>query len=171
MLFRSTREISTFIYDSTPSWATDPFFLKGVGAEVGGQLSDPARQAQFRASAGWKAGQQYKAWLDNAKRNLKALVDQGVHIAFGTDTGPAMRYQGFFEHLELEMMVESGLTPMQAIVSATGDAARCHQKTGQLGALAPGAAADLLILTANPLDNIRNMRTIDQVWVAGRRAF
>jgi imidazolonepropionase-like amidohydrolase len=60
---------------------------------------------------------------------------------------------------------------MQAIVASTGDAARCHQKTGQLGALTTGAAADLLILTANPLDNIRNMRTIDQVWIAGRKVF
>jgi imidazolonepropionase-like amidohydrolase len=166
-----TREISTFIYDATPAWATDPFFLKGVGADVPRQLSDPARHAQFRSSPGWKSGQQYKAWLDNAKRNLKSLADQGVRIAFGTDTGPAMRYQGFFEHLELEMMVESGLTPMQAIVSATGDAARCHQKTGQLGALAAGAHADLLVLTANPLENIRNMRTIESVWIAGKKAF
>jgi imidazolonepropionase-like amidohydrolase len=166
-----TREISTFIYDATPPWANDPFFLKGVDAEVGRQLSDPARHAQFRNSPGWKAGQQYKAWLDNAKRNLKSLVDQGVRVAFGTDTGPAMRYQGFFEHLELEMMVESGLTPMQAIVSATGDAARCHQKTGQLGTLVPGAAADLLVLTANPLENIRNLRSIESVYIAGARAF
>jgi imidazolonepropionase-like amidohydrolase len=164
-----TREISTFVYDSTPPWADDPFFVKGVAADIPRQLSDPAAQAQFKNSPGWKAGQQYKAWLDNAKKNLKTLADQGVRIAMGTDTGPPRRFQGFFEHLELEMMVESGLTPMQAIVSATGDAARCHQKAGQLGTLAPGAAADLLVLTANPLDNIRNLRAIDQVWIAGRR--
>ena len=61
-----------------------------------------------------------------ANRNLKTLVDRGVRIAMGTDTGPPARFQGFFEHIELEMMVEAGLTPMQAIVSATGDAARCY---------------------------------------------
>lgn len=166
-----TREISTFIYDSTPPWANDPFFVKGVGADVPRQLSDPAEHERFRNSPGWKAGQQYKAWLDNARKNLKALADRGVRIAMGTDTGPPRRFQGFFEHLELEMMVEAGLTPMQAIVAATGDAARCHQKAGQLGTLAPGAAADLLVLTANPLDNIRNLRSIDQVWIGGVRAF
>jgi len=164
-----TREISTFIYDATPSWVDDPFFVKGVTPEIIAQLKDPKRQEQIRNGAGWKAGQQYKAGLEVAKRNLKRLVDGGVRIAFGTDTGPPARFQGFFEHLELEMMVEAGLTPMQALVSATGDAARCHQRAGQLGTLATGAAADLLILGANPLDNIRHTRSIEQVWINGRK--
>ena len=166
-----TREISTFIYDATPTWVDDPFFVKGVTPDIIAQLKDSKRQAQVRNGAGWKAGQQYKAGLEVAKRNLKTLVDRGVRIAFGTDTGPPARFQGFFEHLELELMVEAGLTPMQALVSATGDAARCHQRAGQFGTLAPGAAADLLILGANPLDHIRNTRSIEQVWINGRKAF
>ncbi len=166
-----TRELSTFIYDATPSWADDPFFVKGVTPDIVMQLKDPKRQEQIRNSAGWKAGQQYKAGLEVAKRNLKALVDQGVRIAFGTDSGPPARFQGFFEHLELEMMVEAGLTPMQALLSATGDAARCHQRAGQFGTLAAGAAADVLILGANPLDHIRNTRSIEQVWINGRKVF
>ena len=166
-----TREISTFIYDATPAWVDDPFFVKGVTPEIVAQLKDPKRQEQIRNGAGWKAGQQYQAGLEVAKRNLKLLVDRGVRIAFGTDTGPPARFQGFFEHLELEMMVEAGLTPMQALVSATGDAARCHQRAGQFGTLAAGAAADLLILGGNPLDNIRNTRSIEQVWINGRKTF
>ena len=166
-----TREISTFIYDSTPPWVNDPFFLKGVDKDIPTQLQDPKRHEQVRNSAAWKAGQQYKAGLEVAKRNLKTLADKGVRIAFGTDSGPPARFQGFFEHLELEMMVEAGLTPMQALVSATGDAARCHNKNGQLGTIAAGAAADLVVLGANPLENIRNTRTIEQVWIAGKKAF
>lgn len=166
-----TREISTFIYDSTPAWVDDPFFVKGVDKDIPAQLKDPKRHEQIKNSNAWKAGQQYKAGLEVAKRNLKTLSDKGVRIAFGTDTGPPARFQGFFEHLELEMMVESGLTPMQAIVSATGDAARCHGKAGQLGTLAPGAAADLLIVGANPLENIRNLRRIEAVWIGGQKAF
>ena len=166
-----TRELSTFVYDATPSWVDDPFFLKGAEPGVAEQLKDPKRHAQVRNSAGWKAGQQYKAGLEVAKRNLKTLSDRGVRIAFGTDTGPPGRFQGFFEHLELEMMVAAGLTPMQAIVSATGDAAKCHRRTGEFGTLASGAAADLLILNANPLENIRNMRSIDSVWVNGKKAY
>jgi imidazolonepropionase-like amidohydrolase len=166
-----TREISTFIYDSTPPWVDDPFFLKGVEKGVPEQLKDPKRHAQVRNSAGWKAGQQYKAGLEVAKKNLKTLVDRGVRIAMGTDTGPPGRFQGFFEHLEMEMMVEAGMTPMQVIVSATGDAARCHRQAGSFGTLAPKAAADLLIVNGNPLDNIRNLRNIDAVWINGKKAY
>ena len=166
-----TREISTFIYDAAPAWVDDPFFVKGVAQDIPAQLKDPKRHEQIRNSAGWKAGQQYKVGLGVANRNLKALADKGVRIAFGTDTGPPARFQGFFEHLELEMMVDAGLTPMQALVSATGDAARCHRRAGEFGTLAAGAAADLLILGANPLQNIRNTRSIEQVWIAGKRAF
>jgi imidazolonepropionase-like amidohydrolase len=162
------REVSTFVYGSTPPWASDPFFLKGAGAGATAELSDPARQAQVQASNAYKQGLRYKEGLEVAKRNLKTLSDAGVRIAMGTDTGPPGRWQGFFEHLELEMMVESGLTPMQVIVSTTSGAAACHGRTGQFGSIQPGASADLLVLNANPLDNIRNTRQIRSVWVAGR---
>jgi imidazolonepropionase-like amidohydrolase len=163
-----TREISTFIYDATPPWVSDPFFTKGVPQEIVAQLSDPNRQAQVRSSPGYKLGQQYKVGLEVAKKNLKALSDQGVRIAMGTDTGPPARFQGFFEHVEMEMMVEAGLTPMQALVSATGDAARCH-RNNEHGVIAEGKVADLLVLGANPAENIRNLRSIEQVWVGGKK--
>jgi imidazolonepropionase-like amidohydrolase len=163
-----TREVSTFVYESTPPWVSDSFFTKGVPADIVTQLSDPARQAQTRASPGYKQGQQYKVGLEVAKKNLKALVDQGVRIAMGTDTGPPARFQGFFEHLEMEMMVEAGMTPMQVLVSATGDAARCH-RNNDLGVVAAGKVADLLVLGANPVENIRNLRSIEQVWIGGKK--
>jgi imidazolonepropionase-like amidohydrolase len=166
-----TRELSTFAYDATPPWVDDPFFLRGAESGVREQLKDPKRQAEFRNSDAWKLGQQYKTGLVVARKNLKTLVDRGVRIAFGTDTGPPGRFQGFFEHLELEMMVDAGLTPMQAIVSATGDAARCHGKAGQFGTIASGAAADLLILNANPLESIRNTRSIDSIWIGGKKSY
>jgi len=163
------REVSTFVYGSTPAWVRDPFFLKGTEEAVASELSDPARHAQVQASEAYKQGLRYKEGLEVAKRNLKTLSDAGIRVAMGTDTGPAGRWQGFFEHLELELMVESGLTPMQVIVSATGAAADCHNKGGQFGSLQTGASADLLVLSANPLDDIRNTRQIRSVWIAGKR--
>jgi imidazolonepropionase-like amidohydrolase len=162
------REVSTFVYGSTPPWASDPFFLKGAGAATATELADPARHQQVQASNGYKQGLRYKQGLEVAKKNLKTLSDAGVRVAMGTDTGPPGRWQGFFEHLELEMMVDAGLTPMQALVAATGAAADCHGRTGQFGSIQPGASADFLLLTANPLDDIRNTRTIRSVWIAGR---
>jgi imidazolonepropionase-like amidohydrolase len=163
------REVSTFVYGSTPSWARDPFFLKGAGTAAGDEISDVARQAAVQASPAYKQGMRYKQALEVAKRNLKTLSDAGVRVALGTDTGPAGRWQGFFEHLELEMMVESGMTPMQVLVAATSAAAECYGKGAEFGSIRPGASADLLVLAANPLENIRNTRQIKSIWIAGRR--
>jgi imidazolonepropionase-like amidohydrolase len=168
------REVSTFVYGSTPSWASDPFFLQGLGSAadlIKAQITDPKRHAEVQASNAYRQGLRYKEGLEVAKKNLNTLADQGVRIAMGTDTGPAGRFQGFFEHLELEMMVEAGLTPMQAIVAATGDAARCYGKSGELGSIAPGAVADFVVLKDNPLQDIRATRTIQSVWIGGRKAF
>jgi imidazolonepropionase-like amidohydrolase len=162
------REVSTFAYVDTPSWVNDPFFTRGVSPEIVAQLSDPERQAQMRASPSARLGQQYKAGLEVAKQNLRTLAARGVRIAMGTDSGPPGRFQGFFEHLEMEMMVEAGMTPMQVLVASTGDAARCH-RNNELGVLASGRLADLLVLGANPLENIRNLRSIEQVWIAGAK--
>lgn len=163
------REVSTFVYDSTPAWANDAFFRRGYGADISTELADAGRQAKFKASNAYAQGLKYKAGLEVAKANLKRVHDAGIRIAFGTDTGPAGRFQGFFEHMELEMMVQSGLTPMQALVSAMGNAAACWGKQGQIGTIAKGVGADLLVLNANPLDDIRNTRAIDAIYIGGRR--
>ena len=162
------REVSTFAYDETPSWTTDPFFRRGYGADIVAALSDAGRQAKFKASNAYAQGQKYKAGLEVAKANLKKVHDAGIRIAFGTDSGPAGRFQGYFEHLELEMMVQAGLTPLRAIVSATGTAADCWHKAGELGAITRGARADFLVLDRNPLDDIRNTRTIATIVIGGR---
>jgi len=159
------REVSTYVYETTPEFFGDQFFLKYADPAVVDGLKAPARQEQVRNN---KAAQRYKVGLEQASRNLKTLKDAGVRIAMGTDTGPVGRMQGYFEHLELEMMVKAGLTPMQAIVAATGDAARCMKQAGQIGTIARGAQADYLVFAASPVDNIRNTRTLEQVVVGGR---
>jgi imidazolonepropionase-like amidohydrolase len=67
-----------------------------------------------------------------------------------------------------DIMVKAGLTPMQALVAATGGAARVMKLDDQLGTLQPGKRADLLVLRGNPLSDIRNTRQLDAVWIAGR---
>jgi imidazolonepropionase-like amidohydrolase len=112
-----------------------------------------------------------KQALRQAMRNLKIVFDAGIPVAMGTDTGSANdlgRWQGYFEHIELEMMVQAGLTPMQALNAATGSAARIMH-LDHVGTLEPGNWADLLIVNANPLEDIRNTRAINSVWIAGRR--
>jgi imidazolonepropionase-like amidohydrolase len=160
------REVSTFVYESTPAWFDDPLFRMHPDiAQVTG-LKDPARQQAMRQST---AAQRYKVALEVASRNLKRLFDAGVPIAMGTDTGPAARFQGYFELMELELMVKAGLTPPQALDAATRTAARCMGVEADLGTVQPGRWGDFLVLDANPLTDISNMRRISSVWIAGNR--
>jgi imidazolonepropionase-like amidohydrolase len=160
------REVSTFAYETRPAFFDDPFFRREADVAVLKRLEDPARQEQTRSS---RAAQAYKRALDVAARNAKRLADAGVRLASGTDTGPPARFQGYFEHLELERLVAAGLTPRQALVAATRDAAACTGLGGEVGTLEPGKRADFLVLAKNPLDDIRHTRTIESVWIGGQR--
>ncbi|MEQ8409058.1 MAG: amidohydrolase family protein [Gammaproteobacteria bacterium] len=160
-----TREVSTFVYESEPDFFGDPFFLQEVDDDILATLREPARQQRVRNSA---SAQAYKAALQVAMRNVAALHEAGIPIAMGTDSGPPARFQGYFEHLELSMMVESGMSPAAVIQSATGVAAQCAGLT-DLGTLEPGNWGDLVILEENPLAAIENTHSIESVWIAGNR--
>ena len=150
-----SKEVAAFAYVSTPDFFSDPFFLRHADRKKMAEASDPAFQEAMRKSPQANAA---KEALAQGSRNLKKLVDGGVTIAMGTDTGPQYRWQSYFEHLELELMVKAGLTPMQVLVAATRDAARVMKLDGDLGTLEPGKWADFLVLHASPLSDIRNTR-------------
>lgn len=158
-----TRELSTFVYGETPDFFSDPFFTQEYDSIMILPLLDPARQLQVRSSLSAKT---YKQQLPVAMANLKTLCDQGVPIVFGTDSGMPTRFMGYFEHLEMAMMADAGLTPMQIIVSATTNAAE-YMGLKDLGALAPGHWADFIVLNADPLKDIRNVRQIAGVFIGG----
>jgi len=157
------REVSVYAYESIPEFFEDPFFLKAVDPAVIEQLKNPERMSRIKNS---KSAQWFKKHLPTAMENLKKLADGGVTIAFGTDTGPPGRFQGFFEHMELSLMASAGLSPMQILSSATGDAAEAIGRE-DIGTLEPGNWADFLVLTEDPLLDIRNTRSIETVWIAG----
>lgn len=158
-----TREVSTFVYESEPEFFSDPFFLAYAEPTVLEALRAPESMARYRES---ESAQRYKEALAQARENLGALSDAGVTIAMGTDTGPPARFQGYFEHMELALMAESGMSPMEILVASTGDAARCAGLEG-VGTIKAGNWADLILLTEDPLEGVENLRTIEAVWIAG----
>jgi imidazolonepropionase-like amidohydrolase len=160
-----TREASMFVYADTPSFVRDPFFTRSVSARVIESLRSADYQKTVRADPHFG---RYRAFFETAKKNLKALADAGVRYGFGTDTGPPGRFPGYFEQWELELMTDAGLTPMQAIVAATGSAA-LFLGAKELGTLEPGKWADLIVVDRDPLRDIKNTRAIHDVYIAGNR--
>jgi imidazolonepropionase-like amidohydrolase len=164
-----TRDLAIFVYESTPPFFSDPFFLRRAdfyGKQIA-EIKDPAHQEKVRNNA---EAQSIKKALEQANRNLKTLSDAGVLIGLGTDSGINLgQWQGYFEHVEMEMMVKAGLTPMQALVAGTSGAARVWKLDQKLGSIQPGRQADLLVLNANPLTDIKNTHQIHSVWIGGRQ--
>ena len=159
------REVSTFVFGSEPDYFTDPFFTKEVDEATIAELRNPERMESIANSA---SAQAYKAALPTAMKNLKQLSDAGVTIVMGTDSGPAGRFPGYFEHLEMEMMVDAGMSPMEVIMASTSNTAKAMKLEG-VGSLEEGKWADFIVLDKNPLEDISNTRTISSVWIAGNK--
>jgi hypothetical protein len=98
----------------------------------------------------------------------RELKEAGVKLLAGTDMPQAFVYPGFSLHQELELLVRSGLTPLEALRTATYNPAEFLGALDSLGTVAQGKVADLLLLDANPLDDIRNTRRVAVVIANGR---
>jgi imidazolonepropionase-like amidohydrolase len=90
------------------------------------------------------------------------MSDAGTRVVLGTDGNTPWE-----PHREMENMVAAGMTPMQVIVASTGRAAEFMRLTNQ-GTLQAGKSADLLVLDANPLDNISNTHRINAIYHKGQ---
>jgi imidazolonepropionase-like amidohydrolase len=100
------------------------------------------------------------------QRSTAKLAKANAKIILGSDTGLEDHLFGVAEHRELDNMVKAGMTPMQVIVAATSRAAE-YLKLNKVGTLAAGKEADVLVLDANPLDDITNTQRIFKVYIKG----
>ncbi len=149
---------SFYIFKEKPDWMDSKFFQDSL--EPG--ILDYLKSDEYVASELERNAEAM------ARRNLKALHDGGVKIAFGTDSGGKERPQGFDEHRELQLMVNAGLTPLQAIQCATINSAELLGVSQKMGSLAPGKQANFIVLDADPTVDIANTEKISSVWIDGR---
>ena len=158
-------DYTNFVFAEEPPWTREPFFQRALHPAVRAQLDDPAFRERTLAMP---ATAKNRAAVTNNKQNLKAVHDAGVRVGFGSDSGVGLRIPGVAEHLELALMVEAGLTPMQAITNATSNAAALL-KLDDRGVLASGKLADLVVLEGDPSADISNSKKIHAVWHRGKK--
>ncbi|MDE1146792.1 MAG: amidohydrolase family protein [Azospirillaceae bacterium] len=157
---------STVAWADKAPWTQTPLARAALSPDLAKQIDDPAWQDKTKAG---KAADGARASLDINLRNLKTLYDAGVKIGFGTDSGATpLRVPGIAEQRELVLTVQAGLTPLQAIRMATGDAAALlHLK--DRGELKAGKRADLLVVQGDPSTDIAAAGDIVETWSNGTR--
>jgi imidazolonepropionase-like amidohydrolase len=157
--FRAVRRLQdpSFLDQPLIRQTTPPWFLEDL-QELTERVGGIDNTALARPVEAFETG------LQNAKR----MFDAGVLLAAGTDAPYPGVFQGEGIHHELELLVEAGLTPLQAITVATKNAAILMGAAGEWGTLAPGHVADILVVDGNPDEDIAATRNIALVIQAGR---
>ena len=151
------------IYD--PSFTNDPR-LKFMPREIRASW-DPTKDVRLKNTSPQEKETQKKVYEKNVEL-VGEMQRAGVDIIAGTDVLNPYCFPGFSLHDELGLLVQAGLTPMQALQAATSNAARFMNRENDLGTIETGKLADLVLLDANPLDDIANTRKINAVVYGGR---
>ncbi len=111
-------------------------------------------------------------WAEQTRKGMsefRTMREEGVGVLAATDFGAVLTYPGFSLHDELEALVkEGGLTPFEALQSATRNPPHFFNLQNEIGTIEAGKLADLVLLTANPLENISNTKKIDSVVLNGK---
>lgn len=159
-----TRDAYEFFYGTAQPWLNDPFFKASLEPGVLEMIMSEEYKSRIVNGPRY---QKNKDAYNMALKNLKKLHDAGVLVVMGTDSGAQpVRAQGFSEHLELQLMTEAGLTPLQAITVATRNSCQALNLSDQ-GTLSQGMRADFIVLNTNPADDIKATQSIHSVWKQG----
>jgi imidazolonepropionase-like amidohydrolase len=109
-----------------------------------------------------------RAAMDFQRKMVKPFYDAGVNLLLGTDAPIPAVVPGFAAHEELLNFVEAGLTPYQALETATINPARYLGREKEFGSVEAGKRADLILIEASPLDDIKNTKKLAGVMIRGK---
>lgn len=174
---------STFYSDVIQFWSqTNTDYTPTLGVTYGGPGADPYWRARMNlwehplltahtpptilaAASARRQIAPEEDYADTwAAREARKLADRGVDVNIGAHG----QQEGIAAHWEMWSFVKGGWTPLQALRAATVMPARTLGMTRDLGTLEPGKLADLVVLDANPLENIQNSDDVSQVMLGGR---
>ena len=161
----SIRQLGWY-FAAHPELLDDPILRAVFNPDALARWDSPERRAEVVDADNFENS---KAAFRQLQDFLKTIHDAGIQVAIGTDAGTANVPFGWGLHREMAIYVEAGLTPMQAIVAATATGAAQIPPLGEadFGTLVPGKVADLVVLDADPLVDIRNTQRIDRVMRLG----
>lgn len=148
-----------------PERLEDAYLQAGVPQRLLKSLEHPLFRFGFGSTI---ADYDMRAWQDTCMQNLQRLHDAGVQVALGTDASTPFNFPGYNAHVEMELMTRAGLSNADVLRIATLNGARFLGVEDQVGTIAPGKVANLLMLEKNPLSDIRNTRSISRVILKGR---
>jgi len=158
---------SQFIYAAHPPWMESAAFRAAVSPALLARWLSPAYAYRISKNPFTPLN---RSALAHGLENVKRVHDAGILVGFGTDSGAMpTRLPGWAEHRELQLLVQAGLTPMDAIVCATRNAAEVLGDIKDRGTLEAGKRADFLLLAANPLDDIGNTTRLIAIYHGGMR--
>ncbi|HZY62496.1 MAG TPA: amidohydrolase family protein, partial [Edaphobacter sp.] len=103
------------------------------------------------------------------QENIRLISAAGIPIGVGTDAGVGGTYHGWATLHEMELLVDSGLTPLQALTAGTGTSARLVGEDGDRGTIAPGKIADLVLVKGSPDKNIDDIENTAMVFLGGEQ--
>ena len=151
-----------------PTLAVYEFKGGAAPAERVAALLEPAALATLRGGpAATQASNAHKVRWQHLMSSVKRLHDAGVPIALGTDAGMPGTFHGYSTLREMELLVQSGLTPLEAIVAGTSVSARALGVDGQRGTIAAGRVADLVLVEGRPDERIGDMVKTRRVFLDG----
>ena len=151
-------------HTAPPPWWDEPYLVGLLKDTVSPEVIE--RMKGLFAPRDPQVVETVRRTYNNVFRNTMRLKDAGARVILGSDTGLPDHIFGYAEQRELELMQSAGMTTMEVIVAATSRGAEYLQLPDR-GVLAPGKRADFLVLDANPLDDIRNTRSISRTFING----